>query len=349
LRLGLQLHGQPLNDIADFARWAEDNSFSSIWVGEGRLSRDAIVPMTLAATSTTRISIGSAVIPFRTRNVALIGVTFRTLNDIAPRRIKLGLGAWWEPIATRTGLHTASPLTAMREIVSVLKQLFAGSSVTYTGEYVDVGSIKFDAEGDDEGVICPVPIYIGAVRQKMLQLAGEIADGVVMDYQAPPARNVEYLHHIELGARRVGRSLDAIDRPQLVLCCVDDDDPTGAVETCRTFVTQSIAQQPHIAEHCGLDPDLIEAIRSELPWPATAAEVQHTMRLVPTSLVKSVSACGNSFEALSTIEEYFETGCTEAILTPCDAGQRTVVAIARKAQSRLQADLNRAPLPRDRG
>jgi len=236
----------------------------------------------------------------------------------------------------------------MREIVSVLKQLFAGSAVTHAGQYVDVDSIKFDAEGDDQGVICPVPIYIGAVRQRMLRLAGEIADGVVMDYQASPARNVEYLRDIELGAERSGRSLDAIDRPQLVLCCVDDDDPSGAIETCRAFVTQSIAQQPHIAENCGLDPDLVDAIRSELPWPATAAQVQHTMRLVPLTLVKNISACGSSFDALSTIEAYLETGCTEAILTPCDAGQRTVAAIARIAQSRLRADLDPARAQRDR-
>jgi 5,10-methylenetetrahydromethanopterin reductase len=348
MRLGLQLHGQRLSDIAAYARWAEESGFSSIWVGEGRLSRDAIVPMTLAAANTDRIAIGSAVIPFRTRNVALIGVTFKTLNDVAPGRIRLGLGAWWEPIASRTGLHSQKPGTAMREVVSVLKGLFAGSSVTFQGEYVDVDSIKFDAEDDDQGAICPVPIYIGAVRERMLQLAGEIADGVVMDYQAPPDRNVEYLRHIELGALRVGRSLEDIDRPQLILCCVDDDDPSSAVETCKAFVTQSIAQQPHIGEHCGLDPELVDAIRSELPWPATTSQVRHTMRLVPTQLVRSITACGTSSEAMSKIEDYIQTGCTEAVLTPCDSGQRTVAAIAQKASGKLQSDVQSARSRRGR-
>jgi len=332
IRLGLQLHGQRLGNIATYAQWAEDHGFSSVWVGEGRLSRDAIVPMTLAAANTTRIAVGSAVIPFRTRNVALIGVTFRTLNDLAPGRIRLGLGAWWEPLASRTGLHTEKPVTAMREIVAVLKALFAGSAATYTGQYVDVDSIKFDGEGDKEGVEYPIPIYIGAVRERMLQLAGEIADGVVMDYQAPPAQNLEYVRQIEIGAQRAGRTLDMIDRPQLVLCCVDDADPLGAIDVCRAFVTQSIAQQPHIAEHCGLESDLVAAVRSEIAWPATEAQVRHTMRLVPVSFVKSVSACGTTSDALAKIEEYVATGCTEAVLTPCDDGDRTVAAIARKSE-----------------
>lgn len=332
IRLGLQLHGQRLGDVATYARWAEEHGFFSVWVGEGRLSRDAIVPMTLAASNTTRIGVGSAVIPFRTRNVALIGVTFKTLNDLAPGRIRLGLGAWWEPLATRTGLHTEKPLTAMREIIGVLRALFAGSAATCRGKYVDVDSIRFDAEGDKEGLEYPIPIYIGAVRDRMLQLGGEIADGIVMDYQAPPARNLEYVRQIEIGARRAGRTLDRIDRPQLVLCCVDDADPLSAIETCRAFVTQSIAQQPHIAEHCGLDPDLVAAIRSEISWPATEAQVRHTMRLVPTSLVRNICACGTTSDALAKIAEYVATGCSEAVLTPCDDGYSTVAAIAGRSE-----------------
>lgn len=328
-RLSLQLHCQRLADVPAYSQWAEEAGFSSIWVGEGRLSRDAIVPMALAASNTHRIGLGSAVIPFRTRNVALIGVTFRTLNDLAPGRIKLGLGAWWEPIASRTGLHTQRPAKAMREIVLTLKELFAGSTVTRQGEYVDVTSIKFDPDGDNEDISCPVPIYVGAVRDRMLETAGEIADGIVLDYQAPPARNIEYLRHIEIGCQRACRSLQDVDRPQLILCCVDDGDPAGAIDECRAYVTQSIAQQPHIAENCGLPQEVVDAIRAELSWPASNIEVRNAMRLVPKTVVRSISACGSSSDAISKIDEYFATGCTEAVLTPCDSGQRTIEAIAR--------------------
>lgn len=336
-RLALQLHSQRLADVPEYARWAEDAGFSSIWVGEGRLSRDAIVPMALAAASTRRISVGSAVIPFRTRNVALIGVTFKTLNDLAPGRVRLGLGAWWEPLASRTGLHTERPAKAMREIIETLRQLFSGSSATCQGEYVDITSIRFDDEGDEPGVVCPIPIYVGAVRERMLQLAGEIADGVVLDYQAPPERNSKYLDAIRIGAERVGRSLEEVDRPQLILCCVNDDDPASAIDEARAYVTQSIAQQPHLAEHCGLEPEVLVKLRSELTWPASRLEVRNAMRLVPESLVRRVSACGTSSEALTRIDDYLGTGCTEAVLTACDTSQRTVEAIARRANAAMMS------------
>lgn len=64
--------------------------------------------MTLAAANTERIEVGSGILPFCTRSVALLGMTARTLDDLAPGRIKLGLGAWWEPLASRNGLHAAT-------------------------------------------------------------------------------------------------------------------------------------------------------------------------------------------------------------------------------------------------
>jgi 5,10-methylenetetrahydromethanopterin reductase len=117
--LGLTLGSDSVRDVVARAQWAETHGFSSVWVGEGRLSGDAIVSLALAAANTSRVAIGSGILPFRTRNVALIGTTFKTLYDLAPGRVRLGLGGWWEPLATKVGLHTEKPLKAMREIITV--------------------------------------------------------------------------------------------------------------------------------------------------------------------------------------------------------------------------------------
>jgi 5,10-methylenetetrahydromethanopterin reductase len=72
-------------------------------------------------------------------------MTWKTLYQLAPDRVRLGLGAWWEPIASQVRLHTASPITAMQEVVAVLRDLFAGREVSCNGAYVQVDRITFDA------------------------------------------------------------------------------------------------------------------------------------------------------------------------------------------------------------
>lgn len=318
--------------IVGQATWAEEAGFDAVWVGEGRLANSAIIPMTLIAANTSRVKIGSGILPYRTRNAALLAVTFKTLDDLAPGRMRLGLGPWWEPLATRTGLPNRKPLLAMREVITVARELLAGHTVTFDGEFVQADEIRFDGPADDDGKSYPVPIYIGAVRMGMVALSGEIADGVLLDFLVPPSYNVEAMDAVRRGAARSGRPLDDFEVPQLIACSVDDDDPASAIDDCRAFLTQYIAQQPHITETCGADPELIAAIKDELGWPATKAEIRHTMRLVPDSLVHSVCAAGTAVQALDKIGEWVDTGCTEPVITPLSPDPITTLdAIARTA------------------
>lgn len=324
--------------VVEQAQWAEEHGFEGVWVGEGRLATSAVIPMSLIAANTTRIKVGSGILPYRTRNAALLAVTFKTLDDLAPGRMRLGLGPWWEPLATRTGLANRKPLKAMREVIAVCRELLAGHTVTYHGEFVDVEDIRFDGPQDDGGKAYPVPIYIGAVRMGMVQLSGEVADGVLLDFLVPPSYNVEAMDAVRRGAALSGRSLDDFEVPQLIATSIDDDDPASAVDDCRAFLTQYIAQQPHITETCGAEPELIDAIKAELRWPATTAEVRHTMRLVPDSLVHSVCACGTAVQAMDKIMEWVDAGCTEPAITPLSPDPLTtleaIAAVANLARTR---------------
>jgi 5,10-methylenetetrahydromethanopterin reductase len=323
-----------VTEAVDMSQWAEDRGFKTVWIGESRLAANAVVHLTLAAANTKQISIGSAVLPYRTRNAALLAVTFKTLDDVAPNRIKMGLGAWWEPLATRVGLPNTKPVTAMREIITVAKHLLAGETVSFEGEFVQVDGIRFDAPQDEGGRNYPVPIYIGAVGMKMMQLVGEIADGVLLDVLLPPSYNIQAMEALKSGGAISGRSLEEIDRPQFIACAVNNEDPDLAVDEIREFLTRYIAQQPHIAQHCGADPELVAAIKAELGYPASPAEVKRAMRLVPTELVRSVSACGTATEALEMVEKYVETGCTEAVFTPIGHDTyRTLEQLVAKAGS----------------
>src|SRR5579863_228370 len=87
-----------------YAMYAEKRGFEAVWQAESRLVRDAIVPMAAFAAVTETLKIGSGVINNWTRNAAIVAATFSTLDDLAPGRILFGVGAWWEPLATRVGV-----------------------------------------------------------------------------------------------------------------------------------------------------------------------------------------------------------------------------------------------------
>jgi 5,10-methylenetetrahydromethanopterin reductase len=199
----------------EYVRYAEGRGFEAVWQAESRLVRDAVVPMAAYAAVTERIKVGSGVINNWTRNIGLLAATFLTLDDLAPNRVICGIGAWWDPLARNVGVDRRNPLQAMRETVEVLRRLLAMERVTFHGEFHHVEGIELDVvHGRREPR--NVPIYIGATGPKMMELTGEIADGVVLNYCVPPEYNAEALEQLEAGARRAGRSLDRLDRPQLV-------------------------------------------------------------------------------------------------------------------------------------
>ena len=117
-----------------------------------------------------------------------LAATFSTLDDLAPGRILLGLGAWWDPLAAKVGIERARPLTVMKEVVTVVRALLANETVTFHGHYVKVDGIELDYVYQDRRPK-EVPIYIGATGMQMMELAGEIADGVVLNYLVSPDYN----------------------------------------------------------------------------------------------------------------------------------------------------------------
>ena len=296
------------------AQYAEKHKFEAVWQAESRLVRDAIVPMAAFAAVTERIKIGSGVINNWTRNIGLLAATYLTLDDLAPDRIICGIGAWWDPLAANVGIQRRKPLTAMRETIEVMRKLLNMERVTYQGEFHQVNNIELDVvHGRREPR--HVPIMIGATGMKMMELTGRIADGVVLNYCVPPAYNHQALDALKRGAESVGRSLDEVDRPQLIVCSVHQDRAT-ALDGARALLTQYIAQQPHIAQASGTSPEVVKQIQSILGWPATKEQIRQAMQLVPDELVQRITASGSPDEVKAKVREYVANGCTCPILYP---------------------------------
>ncbi len=315
------------------AQFADTHGFESVWVAEGRLARDGIVPAAVIASRTANVRVGTGVVNNKSRNAALMAVTFKTLDELAPGRAFLGIGAWWEPIAGKVGTPVVRPIAAMREYVTVLQTFFRNEVVDFNGDFVQMDGVRFDSMYHENRAV-DIPIYLGAVGPQMLELAGEICDGVNLDFLLPVSYLEGALEAIDRGVARRADGRESIHITQIVACSVDDDHPDEAVDACRAFLTQYLMQQPHIAEHCGVEPELVTRIREVAGWPATPDDVRRAMRLVPVSLVHEVCACGSSGRAFAKLAEYNQAGVALPIISTHGDKEGTLVALARAAGRR---------------
>ena len=325
-RLAIYLQdAHSIPDAIGYVQYAEQRGFEAVWQADSRLVRDAVVPMAAFAACTETIRIGSGVVDCWTRNPARLASTFSTLDDLAPGRIILGIGAWWEPLATKVGVHRHRSLKAMRETVEACRALLADETVTYNGEFVHLDGVELDYVYQERRPK-DVPIYIGATGDRMLELTGEIADGVVLNYLVSPEYNRRAMDRLADGAARAGRSVDDLDRPQLVVCSVAET-RAEALDGARLMVTQYLGQQPHIMKASGVPESLLEEIGRVLTWPATHEQVEAASKLVPDEIVQMICAAGTADEVREKVAQYMADGCTCPILYPLGPDVRLMIDV----------------------
>ncbi|MDH3538496.1 MAG: LLM class flavin-dependent oxidoreductase [Acidimicrobiia bacterium] len=315
----------PIREAMETVRYAESRGFTSVWQAESRLAREATVPMAAFLSQTEHIKVGSGVVNNWTRNPALLASTFSTLDDLAPGRVILGIGAWWDPLAAQVGIDRTKPLTAMRETVQAVRALLNNETVTFDGEFVHFDGVALDYVHQERRAK-DVPIYIGATGMKMMELTGEIGDGVLLNYLVAPSYNERAMEALARGADKAGRAVEDLDRPQLIVCSVSDD-RRAALDGARMLVTQYLGQQPHIMKASGVPQQVLDDVGNVLSWPATRDEIAAASKLVPDHIVQLITASGTPDECRAKVAEYVANGCTSPILYPLGPDVRFMIDV----------------------
>jgi alkanesulfonate monooxygenase SsuD/methylene tetrahydromethanopterin reductase-like flavin-dependent oxidoreductase (luciferase family) len=188
--------------------------------------------------------------------------------------------------------------------------------VTYDGEFVKVRDIRLDVVYGDPNTPRNIPIYIGATGWQMMELTAEIADGVVLNYLVSPQYNLAAMECLKSGAKKAGLEIDDIDRPQLVVCSMDED-AEKAMNGARPLIAQYLGQQPHIAKASGVKDQLIKDVTEALGgWPAKPGGLERAMELIDDKLVRLITASGTADDCRKKVDEYNRSGCTCPILYP---------------------------------
>lgn len=193
---------------AGLARHAEERGFTHWWVGEGQmLFSEPYAYMALCATLTRSIRLGVGVTNPLTRIPPVTANAVATINTLAPGRVVLGLGTGNNALRAM-GMRPAR-LSELREAILLCRQLLTGAQVEYTFDGRTRSIAMLDPQGGWYNLNDPIPIYVAAGGPQVLELAGELADGVIVTAASEPLVRLARFY-VQRGAERAGRQLSDI-------------------------------------------------------------------------------------------------------------------------------------------
>jgi 5,10-methylenetetrahydromethanopterin reductase len=159
-----------------------------------------------------------------------------------------------------------------------------------------------------------IPVYVGATGLKMVELAGRLAEGVVLNYLISPEYTSKCVESLKAAASGVGKSLSDIDRPQLIACSLDNDWDV-AVSRLKPLVAEYLAKEPHIAKACGATEEIVREVQEVVRSSSSEEEgFKKAAGLVDDDLVKRIAAVGDADQCLAKVAEYVRSGCTCPLL-----------------------------------
>ena len=223
----------PVTEVADFVRQCEDAGFNGVGILDSQmLERDVFVSMALAVQATSRIRVASAVTNPVTRHVSVLASSLKTVAELAPDRVEFWIGRGYSCVQT-IGVKPAS-VRQMKESVLTLKRLLAGHEVSFNG------ATSRMRHGD----AAMVPIYISATGPRAIELAGEVADGVLLRVGLHPKAVETARQHLAAGAKRAGRNPDDLDII-LAATTIIHDDQQEAREMARPLCVERLMEEAH--------------------------------------------------------------------------------------------------------
>jgi probable F420-dependent oxidoreductase len=298
----------------DWSRQAEDLGYESIWIAETG-GPDPFVLAGAVAQVTKRVRIGLAVSPVYIRTPATIAAATGTVSQLAAGRFILGLGASSHAIVENWhGTPFKKPLTRVRETVTAVRGMLEGKKVAIDGQSLRTRGFRLMVPPAG-----PVPIYVGALRPAMLELAGEIGDGVVF---ANAARS----HMREsLAALPATKSADRdFFVGNMLPVCISDDRAAAMERSRKTLVMYvSLPNYRNYWREAGYVEEM-DAIQKTIE----AGERDKVTQRMSDRWLADVTLFGTAVEVREGVEAWFEAGVRTPILVPSSAAGNQLVAFS---------------------
>lgn len=323
MRLGLCFDGfYSINEMVELARVAEQVGMGSIWMSDHICFRDSLTSAMAFLATTKMIKVAPVPVSPYSRPPMMAAMALATMEELAPGRVWATAGTGNAAALEEVGIKVTRPLKTMREYVQLLRSLLSGETVEFHGEVFNVNGAKMGFKPSSS-----IPIYMTAVKPRMLRLSGEIGDGALLSAGCAPRYIAQCVREIKKGAERAGKSHARRDVAGFITTSVSES-PQEAIDASKTFLAY-IFRNKHHAENIRMggghvDQEGLAAAIAKRDW-------EGAKKFISDEVVFAHSVSGTPSECRKRLEEFVQGGLNLPILLPMgtQAARRRVVELAR--------------------
>lgn len=289
--------------LPGYARRAEAAGFDELWLWDDCFQPGALTCAAVALAATQRIQVGIGILPATVYNPLFAAMEITTLARAFPGRILPGLGHgvshWMEQI----GAAPASSMKSLGETVSAVRRLLSGEVVTVDGDQVHLDHVQMKQIPDD----LP-PLYVGAMREKTLHLAGRVGDGTILTSMSSPAYVEWAWEHIRVGMAESGR---AQHRMVVYLQAKVGPDGEPARRAARRELTANLPWWADVHLKTLGIADEVEALKRE-------RGAEWFNEHLPDAWLDDFAAAGTPQQAAQAVQRLWSAGADSVVLQPLE-------------------------------
>ncbi len=303
-----------------YAIQAEKSDFDYIWITDHFNNRNVYVSLAMIAAYTDKIRLGPGVTcPYLVHPI-MTAQAVASLNEIAPGRVVCGLGAGDKTTLGMVNIRQVSPLSAVRETTQAIRFVSSNQKVKLDGKVFRIQEAKMNFSVSNE-----IPIFIGAQGPKMLALAAEIGDGVLINASHPKDIRQAF-NSIRKGIEKVGKKPESLEVAAYTSFSVHNK-ADKALQAAIPIVAFIVAGSPKpVLEGHGIDSEDAKKISDAI----SQANWKEAFSSVTTKMVEAFSVCGTPEECVEKIEELRKLGVTQFVMgSPVGPKMRKAIKTVR--------------------
>ncbi len=322
MRVGLCFDGfYSIKEMVELARLADQVGMESIWMSDHLCFRDSLTSSMAFLATTKKITVVPAPLSPYSRHPIVSAMAIATMEEFAPGRVAATAGTGNAAAMEEVGIHVTRPLKTMREYMEVLRSFLSGQTVNFQGDVFRVNGAKMGFAPSAR-----IPLYMTAVKPKMLRLAGELGDGVLLSAGCAPKYIARCVEEIRGGAESSGKPISNTDVAGFITASVSED-AREAIDASKTFLAY-IFRNKHHAENIRMgggkvDQESLAAAIAKRDW-------EGARNLISDEVVFGHSISGTPSECRKSLEAFIRGGVNLPILLPMGTpeARRRVVELA---------------------
>ena len=313
-RYGVRFENDPTltpQDYQDLGMQAEALGYETVWVPEGG-GRDSLTALSSIAMKTERVRLGTGILPIYARTATNTAMGAAGMAAVSGDRFILGLGVGHRPtVEGRDGVPFSRPIARLRQTIRVVRRLLAGETVSSRGYHFNIADASLGAAAPRE----QVPIYVAALGPQMLELAGEMADGVLMNWTAESFMP-QAIEHISRGAHMAGRDISEIDIAGYVRVAAGGDED-AVRESLRSQVARyaSNAYYRNFFVETGFGEEMAEAADA-----LQAGDLARASEAITREMQDQVAVVGSPEHCRAALDRRRAAGLQSPVVAPFAIG-----------------------------